>query len=364
MIEMKILDRYILKKFFVIFLLSLITFLLIFNIVDVIEKIDKFIRAKMTLSAVGIYYLYQFPFFINIAIPMSLLLASVFTIGILSKNNELAAIKASGISLYRLSAPLLLIGLIFSIGSFFFEDTLVIPASRKRIETEQIKLKRRRYTKKKIFTNIMYQDSPTCNIVISKFLTKNNTATSVTIQYTSNHKLVQRIDARKMTWIPEKDRWKVLDFKVRNFDEDGNETVSSVFTDSLFQFNLKPEDIIQTSLKPDAMRFRELSDFIKRLKESGNDPRKWAVNLHFKIAFSFTNFIVILFGLPLAAMKHKKGISFGARMSLLVIFTYYSFIKFGQVLGYKGILSPILSVWLGNIIFLIAGSRLLYKIRQ
>ncbi|MCK4297733.1 MAG: LptF/LptG family permease [Candidatus Marinimicrobia bacterium] len=364
MFGFKLIDRYVLKKFIVIFLLSLITFILIFNIVDIIEKIDKFIRAKMSLAAVGTYCLYQLPLFINIAIPMSLLLASVFTIGTLSKNNELAAIKSSGISLYRLSAPLLFVGLLFSVGSFFFEDTLVIPASRKRIEIEQNKLKRRRYSKKKIFNNVMYQDSPTCNIVISKFSTKNNTATSVTIQYTSNHVLTKRIDARKMIWIPEKNSWKVSNFKIRNFDNEGNETVSSVFSDSLLQFNLKPDDIIQTSLKPDAMRYRELSNFIKRLKESGNDPRKWAINLYFKIAFPFTNFIVILFGLPLAAMKHKKGISFGAGMSLLVIFTYYGFIKFGQVLGYKEILNPLLSVWLGNIIFLIAGARLLYKIRQ
>ena len=125
MIGLKILDRYILKKFCVILLLALLTFLAVFHIVDVIEKIDKFIRAKMTVSEVGIYYLYQLPFFMNIVLPMSVLLAAVFTIGTLSKNNELAAIKSSGISLYRVSIPLLAMGLFFSTVSYCFDNILV-----------------------------------------------------------------------------------------------------------------------------------------------------------------------------------------------------------------------------------------------
>jgi len=127
---------------------------------------------------------------------------------------------------------------------------------------------------------------------------------------------------------------------------------------------LRPEDIVKTDLNPETMRYQELAYFIRRLNESGNDARKWEVNRHFKLAFPFTNLIVILFGVPLAAMKQRKGITFGAGMSLLVIFIYYGFTKFGQVLGYKGILSPLWSVWLGNIVFFIAGAYLLYKIRQ
>jgi LPS export ABC transporter permease LptG len=364
MIGFKLLDRYVVKKFVALFLLSLIAFLVIFHIVDVIEKIDKFLKSNMSFTEVCWFYYYQLPYFINIAIPMSLLLAVVFTIGTLGKNNELAAIKSSGISLYRLSVPLLFIGLLLSIGSYLFEDTIVIPASRKRIDIEQNRMKRRKRLQKTIYNNIMFQDSPNCNIVIGKYNTKTNTGNTVTVQQTRDNILTQRIDARKIIWKEDEQAWQLLDFKVRQFDYQGNEIVSTTVSDSLFYFHLHPEDVVQTSLDPESMRYRELSDFIKRLQESGNDPRKWKVNLYFKLAFPFTNFIVILFGLPLAAMRERKGISFGAGMSLLVIFTYYGFIKFGQVLGYKGLLSPMLSVWMGNIIFLLGGAYLLYKIRQ
>jgi len=364
MIEIKILDRYVVKKFILLFLMSLLTFLVIFHIVDIIEKIDKFLKSEMSIVDVAWFYYYQLPWFIDIAIPMSLLLASVFTIGSMGKANELGAIKSSGISLYRISIPLLLIGLLISVGSFFFEDAVVIPASRKRTEIEQNQMKRRRRAKKTVYTNIMFQDSPTCNIVISRFDTRKNSGKTITIQKTKDNILSQRIDARKMEWQPEQNAWLLQNFKIRNFDKNGYETVSTTITDSLFQLNLRPDDVTKTSINPESMRYRELADFITRLKKSGNDPRKWEVNLYYKIAFPFTNFIVILFGIPLAAVRERKGISFGAGMSLLVIFIYYGFIKFGQVMGYKGLLSPLLSVWVGNIVFLIGGAYLLYKIRQ
>ncbi|MFH1251446.1 MAG: LptF/LptG family permease [bacterium] len=364
MMEIKILDRYVVKKFILLFFMSLLTFLVIFHIVDIIEKIDKFLKSEMSIIDIAWFYYYQLPWFIDIAIPMSLLLASVFTIGIMGKSNELGAIKSSGISLYRVSTPLLLIGLLISAGSFFFGDAVVIPASRKRLDIEENQMKRRQQAKKTIYTNIMFQDSPACNIVISRFDTRKNSGSTITIQRTKDNILNQRIDARKMEWQPDRNAWLLMDFKVRNFDKDGFETVSMTITDSLFHLNLRPEDVTQTSLDPESMRYRELADFITRLEESGNDPRKWKVNLYYKIAFPFTNFIVILFGLPLAAVKERKGVSFGAGMSLLVIFIYYGFIKFGQVMGYKGLLSPMLSVWIGNLVFLAGGAYLLYKIRQ
>jgi lipopolysaccharide export system permease protein len=362
--ELKILDRYVIKKFLLLFLVSLLTFLVIFHIVDVIEKIDKFLKSEMSFMDVLIFYYYQLPWFIDIAIPMSLLLAAVFTIGSMGKSNELGAIKSSGISLYRLTAPLLMIGLLFSVGQFFFEDAIVIPASRKRIDIEQNQMKRHRNRQKFVYTNVMFQDSPTRNIVITRFDTRNNIGNTITIQQSRDNILIQRIDARKMQWQPEVNAWLLTDFKIREFDPEGQETVTTTISDSLFTFNLRPEDVTQTSLDPEGMRYSELAYFIKRLEDSGNDPRKWKVNLHYKIAFPFTNFIVILFGLPLAALKERKGISFGAGMSLLIIFIYYGFIKFGQVMGYRGILNPLLAVWIGNIVFLGCGASLLYKIRQ
>ncbi len=364
MIGMKILDRYILKKFLTIFLFTMVAFLAIFHVVDVIEKIDYFLKSQMTITQILIFYYYQLPYYIDLAIPMSLLLASVFTIGILIKHNELAAIKSSGISMYRITSPILILGFISVIGLFFFEDYVLIPSSRKKIEIEKRDMKRHRRNSKKLFSNITFQDSPHRNIVISKFRSTNNTAYNITIQETANNKLTQRIDAKKMTWNSENHSWKLTDFKIRNFNQAGDEISFKITQDSTFYFRLKPEDISNINIKPEEMRYSELKTFIKNLKESGNDPTRWEVNLYYKLAFPMTNFIVILFGLPLAALKHQKSISFGAGISLLIIFLYYGFVKFGQVLGFNGILSPGMGAWLGNIIFLSCGLILFLRIRQ
>ena len=84
---------------------------------------------------------------------------------------------------------------------------------------------------------------------------------------------------------------------------------------------------------------------------------------YLKISFAFTNLIVVLCGIPLVVIREKGEISFGAGASIFVIFGYYAFIKFGQSLGFKGILSPIISAWIGNIIFLLIGIGLFLKSR-
>ena len=100
---MKKLDKYILKQFINKFFLSMIAFIVIFILVDIIDRLDKFIDARMTRKEIIQYYYLTIPWFISIATPMSLLLSTVFTMGILQKRNEITALKASGISIRRLS---------------------------------------------------------------------------------------------------------------------------------------------------------------------------------------------------------------------------------------------------------------------
>ena len=88
------------------------------------------------------------------------------------------------------------------------------------------------------------------------------------------------------------------------------------------------------------------------------------IPIFFKISFAFTNLIVVLFGLPLVVIKPRGGLTFGAGMSFLVIFFYYAFIKFGQSLGFKGILEPMISAWIGNVVFSIGGLLLLFLTRK
>ena len=364
MLGIKLIDRYILRKFVALWLLSILVFLTIFHIVDLIEKIDTFLKYNLNINQILLYYLYQLPWYISIAIPMSVLLASVFTIGNLAKHNELTATKSSSISMYRLSAPIIIFGVFISVGTFFFEDFLVIPASRIKTGMESDLMHKHRKMNKTVFDNITFQESQNRNIVIKRFYSKENTGRTITIQENDDNSLLKRIDAKKMIWRAEEKKWLITNFIIREFTNDSEEIASKVISDSLIFLDFTPDDITMLNQKPEDMRFGELRKFIARLKQSGNDSKKWEVNLHFKLAFPMTSLIVILFGLPLTAYKTRKNTSFGAGVSLLVIFVYYGFIKFGQVLGFTGMLPPIPAAWLGNIIFLTTGSFMFYKIKQ
>ena len=125
-----------------------------------------------------------------------------------------------------------------------------------------------------------------------------------------------------------------------------------------------PKDIHQQARKPDELDFFALTNMIKKLKRNGVDTRKWEVTRYLKISFAFTNLIVVLCGIPLVIIREKGGISFGAGASIFVIFGYYAFIKFGQSLGINGVLEPLTSAWLGNIIFITGGLLLLFSVRK
>jgi len=131
--------------------------------------------------------------------------------------------------------------------------------------------------------------------------------------------------------------------------------------DTLLNLGFTPDEIQQQARKPDELDYYSLTERITQLKENGVDTLRWEVTRYLKISFAFTNLIVVLFGIPLVVLKEKNSLSFGAGASVFVIFGYYAFIKFGQSLGFKGIIDPIVSAWLGNIVFMTGGILLLWR---
>jgi len=103
---MTVLDKYVLKKFIINLFISIVAFVMIFLVVDLIENIDKFIDRDAEVSIVFFYYIYYIPYIINLTLPISMLLSCLFTLGSMSQHNEIVAQKSAGISLYRIFTPL------------------------------------------------------------------------------------------------------------------------------------------------------------------------------------------------------------------------------------------------------------------
>lgn len=361
MILLPILDRYLLKRFLINLLIGVVTWIIIFLIVDIIENISKFIDREASLQQVALYYLYYIPYIISLTLPVAMLLSALFTLSTLAQNNEVVAELSSGISLYRLLTPLFILALVISIGAGFFNEWIVPVANQRRMDLRRYEIYKEPRPDEKSRSNIFRQDSDRRKIVVKYFNGRTNEARSVSIQSFDGPNLVERIDARRMVW--KEDHWLILEGKVRRFQN--NEERVQAFADSaFFATNIKPENMLELQKLPEEMSFTELSEFIEELRLIGADPTKWIVERHLKISLPFANLIVVILGAPLASRKRRGGVGLNFAISLLVSFTYFIIIRVGQVLGHQGNLDPLLGAWLGNLIFIVLGLYTLLTVRK
>jgi|TARA_B110000467_G_scaffold99005_1_gene89582 LPS export ABC transporter permease LptG len=354
---LKLMDFYILKQFISKLVGFTIGFIVIFVVVDIIDHLDKFIDVSMPAVEILKYYIHTIPWFLSIGFPMAMLLSTVFTLSVLQKNSELSAIKASGVGFRRIATPLLIVGFIFSLISFGFDNYVVTSHYQKRLLLEEehgIKKSRRSNAKKR---NIYRQLDPNTILSIKRFEFNNKMAYGVSIQKFDGQTLNYRLDSPKMQWNNEKHSWIIPDFTVRKWN-DGNLEFSKHIQDSTMYSEITPIDLTRETGKPEEMDYWKLSEFVSKLKRNGIHEPRWAVNLHFKTALAGTSFLMVLFGLSLSIRKPRSSLAFGIGMSIGTIFLYYAALKFGQTLGYKGVLSPFISVWGPNFIFFFIGSYL------
>jgi lipopolysaccharide export system permease protein len=136
--------------------------------------------------------------------------------------------------------------------------------------------------------------------------------------------------------------------------------------DKLLRLDLKitPEALAQRQKKPEEMGYFELSDYVKIKERSGQDVAKETTDLFFKISFPFVNFIIVLFGAPLAANPKRSGVAIGFAISLFISFVYYTLVRMGQSFGYSERLPPFFAAWSANILFFILGVVLLIKAKK
>ena len=360
---MKKLDQYLLLKFWSILGLSIIGFISIFIIVDLIENIDRFIDNDVPFNIILKYYFYTIPWFINIGLPMSVLISTIFSLGTIIKENEWTAMKAAGISLYRISSPIIFSGFVISGCSFILDNKMVSFGNEKRFEIDKEYVKRKsRHKVKDNLKNIFLQKNNSTHVTIEKFSVKSLKGSSLTLIDLKDNKIRKRIDSKDILWKPDSNKWLLSNYSIRNFSLEGieNKIVLSK-NDTLIHLGFSIEEIKQQAKKPDELDYYQLSFLIKKLKSNGIDTLRWEVSRYLKVSFSFTNLIVMLFGIPLTFIKEKNSLSFGIGMSILIIFCYYALIKFGQSLGYNGLISPMLSSWVGNIVFIFSGLILFFK---
>lgn len=358
---MRILDRYIAIKFINVLIFAIIAFIILFMVVDGIDHLDKFIDRDMPSIMILKYYYYYLPYIIILCMPVAMLLASLFSIGQLAKYNELTAMKASGVSLYRIVAPILLIALVVSIGIIYFGELVLPRATSNKMMIEQTYLESGHLIRHDKL-NINIRDKDNRRISIKYYNANIKRGRDVNILEFDDTNLIRRIDAKFIQW--EDHRWVLLDgYERKNFQERGEDTryFTRWPTDSL---SFLPEDVEKVQKQPEEMSYAELKEFIAEVERNGGDRDRWMVDLYMKFSFPFANFIIVLFGAPLSASKRRGGAAMGFGISLVICFLYFGLVKTGQTMGHNGTFSPFIGAWIANFVFATAGIITLIKTRK
>jgi lipopolysaccharide export system permease protein len=347
----KILDKYLIKQFVLSILFGVMTFVLIFIIVDLMENLDDFIDQHVPQDIVLAYYIYFLPEIVRLILPVSILLACLFTVGKLNNFNELTAIKASGVSLYRFMIPFLLIGIFISLFAIYFTGWVVPQSNARKLEIEQ------KYMKKNltyIGANIFFQDGENRFVNIGFYDQSSQIilrAGIVFIKDDSPTQLTKRFECQKLKWDSIKQKWIGIDVEENVFLTDSTNQIVHYneyeFNDLLF----RPEDILIKQKRIEEMTLTELRQVIDAQRRSGNDTTKLEIDFHSLIAFAFANLNVILFGLPFSADKRSGTVAFQFGMNLFFTFIYLAFMKISQSFGKNGLMNPILTAWFANIVF-------------
>ena len=369
---MKILDRYIVRQFIVSFLFGLIAFLMIFVLVDAMEHLDDFIDAHAPVSTVIEYYIAFTPEIVKLMTPVAVLLGSLFVIGRLSTNSELTAMKSSGVSLYRILLPFLIVAFIISFASVYLNGWVVPKANAKKYYIERTFLNRGENISNRM--NIFFQEGPYRFVCLNYFDPHTNIASHVSIQDFADSNmtvLVRRYDAPQMKWIGPTSGstkhtvagWTLLNGSMREFD--GNKQQLSFYDSlSIGKLLLTPASIEKKQLKPDEMDYGELKEFIRNQELAGQDVSRWLVDYNSKVSFPFASVIMVLFGVPFASARPRSGLALGFGICVAVTFIYLAFMKVSQVIGYNGDVNPLLTAWLANLVFLAAGVVNMIRVRK
>lgn len=357
---MFILDRYLSGKFLQILAFAILAFITIFVVVDLIENLDRFINNKFPIAAVIHFYLNFIPYIIVLILPVAMLISALYSIGGLARQNEIVAMKAAGISLYRIFLPLLLISVAVSLTAMWVANELVPGATQRQAEINEKYIKNRP-TRRRL-DNVYLRDEQDRRISMRSFSTQTNVGNTISIRNIQDSKLISRIDARRMAW--QDSLWMLYDGYERIFAEEGEQALSFE-SRPLTDTSIRPDDIARLLKNPEEMSFGELKDFIAEVKRNGGNPNRWTVDLYLKVSLPFANFIIVLFGLPLSSSQTRRsGAAKGFGVSLAVTFIYFGILKTTQAMGHNGKLDPMTAAWFANVVFGLLGLIVLLKAKK
>lgn len=347
---MTILDRYVAKEFIRLFFFILALLTSLFLIVEFFERIRMFLSNNASLFPMISYFFFSVPLMISQTIPFAVLLAALMTFSTLSKNSEIVAMKANGVSLYRTSLPVVLICIVISVFTFFLNEFITPLTNQKADDIIYIKVQKRDHLGTFKQNQLWYRG---INGIynIKMFDPKMNILQGITINYLDkNFVLEKRIDAERAEW--QNDHWVFYNILITQFTSGDFPTLEWA-SSKVIELPEKPADFNVVQKDTEKMGFLELRKYVRKIQSEGYDATKYLVDMYGKIAFTFVNIILVIIGISFSLMKTERsgGVMQSIGIGIIIGFSYWIIHAFSLSLGRSGTIPPLVSAWFANFVF-------------
>ncbi len=355
---MNLIDRYLLASFLRTLFWAILAFVAIFLLVDLFDHLDNFLDDNARVLAVVRYYVFKLPLIIDLCLPVGMLLASLFTLGSLSKNNEYAALLSSGVSLARAGRSLLVLGLLVSVGALAFREYVVPYSNQKNEDILKYEIEgkiRQDLRSKRNFTYIGRNGEV---YVIAAFRPRPPTLSGFSMEVFADSVMVRRIDAQRARWDGHK--WVAEDGTIRVFEGD-REIVTPFAEYRIEESEETPADFSRREIDPENMNYFELERFADWVSRNGGNPIPYRATMANKLAFPLVNLLMVVLGLSLGAGRSKTTLWAGFGLTMGLASAYWILMDFGLSLGKTGALPIWFSAWAPNILYGILGAVLFYR---
>ncbi len=352
----KVLDRYIILELIPPFVIGVLGFILIM-ITDILFTLtDLIINKGIPFQAVLKLLVFKLPAIIVLTFPVAMLFSAAMALGRLAKDGEIVALRTSGISLLRLSLPVLLTSLVIS-GASYITNEKIVPSTNHISENiiRQIILKS---PATQIRENVFFRDSSNRYFYVRRVDPKKSLLTDIMVYEFIGERLPRVIVAKRAKF--SEGIWDLEDGIIHKYDDAGRIAYQANFGVMRIMTN---ENILTfTDQKtPQEMSSSELNGLILMLKRGGVNVRSLLTDFYMKISIPLTCFVFALIGIPLSIPPIRSGRAFGIVTSIVIVFSFYVFASTLRSFGHGGYLPPIIAAFTPQVLFTLLGIILLLR---
>src|ERR1700730_5127176 len=357
----RLLDIYILRRFSVYFALILAVFVFLFETFTFFELLDDIARHHVAFLTVINYFRYLTPYLVYNLAPLGALVSVLVTLGIMSKNNEIVAIKASGISLHRLVVPLLVAGLVLA-GAMLLVDETYLPYANQRQDALRNQIKGRppqTYTHAQRW--IIGENSKIYNYDLFDPSERLFGGLTVVELDPATFQMKRRVFATRAHWLDTQKTWLLESGWVRDFS-DGTITRYEPFNVTTLGELVEPPSYFHREvIQAFQMSWTELRKYMESLRHAGFDVSTLNVQWHKKLAYPLIAPISMMLAIPFAILVGNRGAIGGVALGVGIGISYWAVAALFEAMGGIGQLPPLLAAWSPDLIFFFLGLYFLFK---